>query len=139
MGSRKSLSRSEAEQVQKALLDYPGYADTLVDTDVGIFSAHDGDLVHSGYAYLVRKKPGTPMVLEVTPSAAAKDILKIRVQTSKARSQGDATAATPFRWRVPDDGPFPQLVEVRFPKSGKRRRGAVSVRTVAVPLSGSAK
>jgi hypothetical protein len=130
-GTGKALSRSELAMFQDVLVQYPSFAGALLDAgDTGIISAHEGDRVDTGYAYIVRKSSAEPLTIVITPSATAKVPVQVRVRGSFAEGRGEATLAEPFTWRVPDRGPFPQLLEVRFPKDGpgKRQRTPMLVR-----------
>jgi hypothetical protein len=95
--------------------------------------ANDEGLVDGDFAYLVRPAAERPGTLVISYAGSSKKgIMAVRARAGDARASGDTHRDTPFVWRLPDSGPFPQLVEIRLSpvaskKSGKRRRHPVRI------------
>jgi len=135
IGERKRLSEDERRLLAQAMWDYPGLAATLLDqADAGLISAHTGDLVDLEYAYIVRQTPEAPGRIQVVAGGAALDAaIPIRVLAGEeALAEGSVSAQEPFESVLPNTGRFPQLVELRFnrPGKGKRGRAALAVRVI---------
>ncbi len=110
LGERGALEASEKSVFQDALVRYPEMADNLLDgARYGLVSAHVDGVVHAGYAYGLRRA-ATPCTLRVTSTAEAQ--LTLRVRASGLEAVGIASGQTPFLWPVPNEGPFPQLIEI---------------------------
>ena len=139
-GTRPPLSEAERELLQNALLRHPKLGVFLIeDKHAGVFSANDEGRVDGEYADLIRPNPETPRRLEVLYAGAKKrGAVKVTARTANAESQGMASRKAPFAWDLPEDGPYPQLVELRFAKARlgpkkKKRRHPVRIRLVEVP------
>ncbi|MBI3180467.1 MAG: hypothetical protein HYZ27_12445 [Deltaproteobacteria bacterium] len=121
LGTRDALSSRDFRLLQDTLARYPELADNMLDdAPDGLVSAATGGMVDTGYAYLVRKNSAAPGVLVVTSPNGKK--LTLRGRTSAAASAGEAREDTPFVWALPNDGPFPQLIEVRDEADRKKPR-----------------
>ena len=126
LGTRPPLSGSEMRRLQETLVDHPELAGFLAeDQHAGIFSAHDHGRVEGEYAYLVRRS-APPVELVVSYAGARRrGAVAVSARTGRARAEGVALRDRPFAWRLPDDGPFPQLVEVRLAPPADRDDGAL--------------
>lgn len=112
LGTRESLASDESRLLQDTLERYPMLAaNMLEDADRGIISAHRGGMVDMRYAYAVRRTPDAANVLTVSSPTDAP--LQLAVRTASAETTGEASGDLPFVWAIPNDGPFPQLIEVR--------------------------
>jgi len=116
LGKRPALSRGEMELLQSALVDHPAIAEFLSeDKHAGVFSANDDGKVEGEYAYLVRDSADSHGLLTVSYAGARKrGAVSVTTRTLRERHQGLTRRDQPFEWRLPDDGPFPQLVEIRL-------------------------
>ena len=130
IGERPPLGRGELRRLRSALRAHPELAEFLIeDKHAGIFSANRAGQIEGGYAYLVRPDARAPGFLEVSYAGVDRDT-EINI---RARSAGDEAAATigpglPFAWRLPDDEPFPQLIEIRLePRAGQTGRHPVQI------------
>jgi hypothetical protein len=119
-GTRGRLGTKERKALAKVLRRHDGLAAS------GIISANDSGRVHEKYAYVVRRRAEDPGRIRVTGDA------RVVVRLGRKKVEGRTHADQPFVWDMPDDGPFPQLVELRFPKKKKTRR-AVVVEVVKAP------
>jgi len=140
LGQRPPLSHDEFDLLQNALRNTPELASFLAeDSHAGLVSAHDGARVEGKYAYLIRKAPGDPGLLRVSyHGSKAKGSVSIRAQTSHLEKVGTANRTRAYTWKLPDDGPYPQLVEVLIGKGrtgshGKMRRHPVEIDIEAAP------
>lgn len=114
-GARGRLDKSERAALAKTLRRHPGLATP------GIISANENGRIEKKYAYVVRRSAEDPGVLRVRGD------VRVVGRIGKDRVDGNATPGEPFEWTLPNDGPFPQLVELRFPKKKKRRAVVVEV------------
>jgi hypothetical protein len=124
LGRRPSLSRGELNRLQETLVAHPAVGEFLAeDKHAGIFSANDDGKVEGGYAYLVRQSADDPGLLSVEYAGSRKKgSVAVRARTVRARGRGDVRHDRPWTWRLPDDGPFPQLVELRLIPKGKKKQ-----------------
>ncbi len=114
MGLRgvEPLTPREFRLLQTTLRRYPALANNMLeDADAGLISANQDGVVDIGYAYLVRKDAGAPARLQVQ---AISDTVRLGVRTLTASAEGGARPDSVYRWQVPNEGPFPQLIEVRL-------------------------
>lgn len=134
-GTHPRLSRSEREIFGAALVRYPDFADTLLGgAPAGLISANDGGLVQGRYAYAVRRSPAPRMLLRVVPTRTLRDALQVRARTSGAAHESRIDEQTTFSWELPDDGPFPQLIDVQILDGARgRRRWSALVRLEPLP------
>lgn len=130
-GKRKALSASERAAFSDAIRRHPDLADGMLGArDIGIISAHRDGLIETNYVYLIRKKSSPKYVLELTATdARGTKPIEVEVRTSSAEKKGTVASGAPFVWELPDEGPFPDLIEVRLDAKGKRDRHAIVVRT----------
>lgn len=130
-GKRRALSASERKIFSEAIQRHPDIAEGMLGArDIGIISAHRDGLIETGYAYLIRKKSSPKYVLELTATdARGTKPIEVEVRTNSAEKKGTVAAGSPFVWELPDEGPFPDLIEVRIDAPGKRDRHAIVVRT----------
>jgi hypothetical protein len=140
LGERPPLSKSEFDSLQAALVKYPELGPYIIEgKQDGLFSQNDRGRVEGPYAYLLRLEPSTSSRLTVEcEGTKARAAVEVEARTAVASHQGVATRGEPFVWQLPDDGPFPQLVELRFKKarlddSDKKRRHPVRVSLGAPP------
>jgi hypothetical protein len=138
LGTRDALSAGERELLQQALVDHPDLGGFLTeDKHAGVFSANRDGRVEIAYAYLVRRSPASPGRLRVTYAGAeAEGAVDVRVTTATQRGGGLTSREAPFLWQLADDGPFPQLVELRFENvdaKKKKRHHPVQIDRVAAP------
>ncbi len=114
-GARGRLDKSERKALTKMLRRHPGLASP------GIISANEDGRIEKKYAYVVRRSAKDPGVLRVRGD------VRVVGRLGNDRVDGNAEPNEPFEWTLPNDGPFPQLVELRFPKKKKRRAVVVEV------------
>ena len=144
LGESGPLSAREFGLLQDTLRRYPALADNMVEDGVaGPVSANRDSVFDLGYAYLVRKRSEAPGKLQVT--AIDDDPVEVEVRTLTASASGETRRDATYTWQVPNDGPFPQLVEVRLagehksgfkpPKKGPRWRSGVGSPPVVVALT----
>lgn len=124
LGERPALSGAELRHLQDALADHPQLADSMAEGEhAGVFSAHEDGRVEGGYAYLVRRSAREPGRLEVAfAGSETRGAVEVTARTTRERESGRAEPGKPFAWRLPDSGPFPQLVEIRL-KKGRTKQG----------------
>lgn len=109
LGDRAQLSRGERGLLQDTLERYPLMARHMLDdAPRGLISANVGGVVDHGCAYAVRRGPEPAEIVLTSPSG---DELAVRVRTARVTVEGLADGA-PFVWALPQEGPFPQLIEV---------------------------
>ncbi len=120
-GTRGPLDDAEFDAFQDTLLRYPEFADNLVDGSHGIISAHESGLVDGGYVYLVRKSKADPGVVKVVSARNNGKDVSLRISSRGFSVEGKAARQPASIFRLPDSGPFPQLIEVRAKKKGKAR------------------
>ncbi|HZN93543.1 MAG TPA: hypothetical protein VFB81_12605 [Myxococcales bacterium] len=114
IGKRPPLKAKERALFQETLERYPTLADALLDgTPAGAISAHEQGLVESGYAYVVRKDAAGARAIRLSapPGATAPVALELRGPWGVEKATLDP--ARPFLWALREEGPFPQLLEVR--------------------------
>ena len=133
LGERKSLADAEFELLQDTLERYPDLADHMLDGAAsGLVSAHVAGAVDMGYAYAVRRTRQAAQALVVTSPTGER--LEFEVRTVEANGRGATSGAESFSWRLPDEGPFPQLVQVLLlPASGEGRIPPMRVELREVP------
>jgi hypothetical protein len=119
-GARGPLDASERALLQDVILRHPEVADFLVeDKHAGIFSDNDNGQIDQRYAYLIRRSP-RPRTLEIAYRGTDPDgSVKVKLRAGPTRLKGKTSAQQPLRWRLSDEGPFPQLVELRFKRKGR--------------------
>ena len=108
----------------------PALAESLLaERETGIISAHTAGVVDVGWAYLVRRTSSERPFLRVLAAVPTSDPPLVQARTMGAWGTKPARADSAFTWRLPDTGPFPQLVEVRVeePPGRRGKRGAVPV------------
>ncbi len=136
IGERPPLGRGELARLRSSLWAHPELAEFLIeDKHAGIFSANQAGQVEGSYAYLVRPDARAAGFLEVSYVGVGQDAeISVRV-----RSAGDGAAATvvpglPFAWRLPNDEPFPQLIEIRLaPRADQPGRHPVQIDLRSAP------
>jgi len=69
---------------------------------------------------VLRRMAAAPGELRVSSPTGAR--LALVARTASAQRLGVASGDKPFVWNLPNDGPFPQLVDVRL-VSEKKMRG----------------
>ena len=107
------LTGRQFHLLQRTLQRYPAFADSLLEEgDAGVVSANHKGVVDTGYAVLLRKRPDAPGRLQVTGIGDTRVGLTVRTQEGSAA--GETDGATAYAWQLPNDGPFPQLVELRL-------------------------
>ena len=130
LGKRPPLSHAEMERLQTVLVDHPAVAEFLTeDKHAGVFSANDDGKVEGEYAYLIRHGGESPGVLTVSYAGPRKKgTVSVTARTLHSKHEGTTRRGEPYVWRLPDNGPFPQLVEIRLaPGDGKKRIHAVRI------------
>lgn len=111
LGSRKALSDDELRLLQDILVRYPTLVDNMLeDASSGFISAHIGGMVDTGYAYAIRRIPAASGILHVESPTGEQLLLVARTTTANYRG---TVSTVPFSWTLPNEGPFPQLIEVR--------------------------
>ncbi|MDX2054653.1 MAG: hypothetical protein SFV15_19790 [Polyangiaceae bacterium] len=117
VGRREALAEDEVHVLQKTLERYPALAKNLLNGQAsGQISANSRGLVENGYAYLVRRTKESPRVLSITPvDISSEKPVEVRIQVNGEKLQpGRAQRSAPLTRELPQTGPFPQLIEVRF-------------------------
>ncbi len=113
LGQGGGMSDRDFQLLQRTLRRYPDLAASLLeDADSDLISANSGGVVGCGFAYLLRRGSGSPGNLVISGIGGGRP--GIHARTQGASMSGTADDTTPLRWRLPDTGPFPQLVEVRL-------------------------
>jgi hypothetical protein len=133
LGERGPLTRAERDLFQGVLVRHPEIAESMLEgAPVGLISAAEEGRVEVGYAYLVRQKAEPPIELVVSrsPAVSAAEPVAVSARVHGASQAGEIAAGSPFRWVVPQDGPFPQLIEVRVEAPRKRREVMVEARPI---------
>lgn len=143
MGLRgvEPLTAREFRLLQATLRRYPALADNMLAEDVaGLVSPHQDGVVDTGYAYLMRKGARAAGRLQVKTIGDKPVRLEVRTLTASAR--GEARPESAYTWHVPNDGPFPQLLEVRLTggtsqrtRKNLRRRTDGEAQAVVVSLT----
>jgi hypothetical protein len=116
LGQREALSGREFKLLQDALVRHPGIAESMLEgAAYGLISASEAGRVETGYAYLVRRQASPPLSVRVKASEAPARAapLEVRARVLGQTRTGTATAHAPFEWIAPQEGPFPQLIEIR--------------------------
>lgn len=132
LGERQKLSREEFDLFQDALTNYPDLARTILDdANSGIISSNLSGIVDLGYAYAVRRSPAADGRLLI--STTAERNIKMKMRTSGSTARGETKNDQPLSWHLPDDGPFPQLIEVSVKSPGKKKSKS-SGSTGALPM-----
>ncbi len=132
LGERESLAETEFELLQDTLERYPDLADHMLDDAAsGLVSAHVAGAVDLGYAYAVRRSRQAAQALLVT--SLTDERLEFKVRTVETNGRGATSGDESFSWRLPDEGPFPQLVEVLLLPSGEGRIRPMLVELREVP------
>jgi hypothetical protein len=126
VGRREPLRKDELRLLQRMLVKEDKLADDMLrGAPAGLISANARGFVENGYAYVVRRSPDTPSALVVTPAGLAvnQDVeVHVRVATGDV-SSGTATKDAPFATKLPQDGSFPQLIEVRVGSEKQADKG----------------
>lgn len=98
---------------------HPGLADNVVDgLPFGLVGVEEG--VATGRIVIaVRQKADPAVRLVVQPAGTTAGAVSVRAGVAGTRKEGRASAAEPFTWRIPDDGPFPQIttIEIEQPEA----------------------
>ena len=129
-GRGPGLTPAEFDLFQATLTRHPALAESLLaERETGIISAHTAGVVDVGWAYLVRRTSSERPFLRVLAAVPTSDPPLVQARTMGAWGTKPARADSAFTWRLPDTGPFPQLVEVRVeePPGRRGKRGAVPV------------
>lgn len=120
------LTRREFRLLQDTLRRYPALAGNMVEAGTaGLVSANQDGVVDDGHAYLIRTTPDAPRRLVVK---AIEEGVAVDARTETASVRGGAGAHSEYTWLIPNEGPFPQLVEVRSAPT----RGSTSGRPTPV-------
>jgi hypothetical protein len=127
-GRGRGLSAPELELMQRILAEHPSLADSLlVEDKSGLISANQDGVIDVGWAYLIRRSPTDNGLLRVLAAQPTDEPLPVKVRTLHHKAKGEAGAVLAFEWRLPDGGPFPQLIEVTVAGPGKRKGKKTSV------------
>lgn len=116
LGDRGALSHRELVLLQQQLRRHPEIAEALLEgAPHGLISAAEVGRVETGAAYFVRRQPDPPLRLRVLPDERKPTKVPIPVSAwvNGERSAGTLGPDVPFGWDLPQEGPFPQLVEIR--------------------------
>jgi len=113
LGQGGVLSDRGFRVIQEALVRHPELAQTMLeDGDAGLISANSGGVVSTGFAYLVRRRAEESGRLVVT--GIGDEGVEVAARTVRASTAGMVDERGALDWRLPNDGPFPQLVEIRI-------------------------
>jgi hypothetical protein len=135
LGEREALSESEFRLLQDTLRRYPDLAHSMLEEEVaGLVSANRAGVVDVGYAYLVRQHPGVPRRLQI--SAIGDQRVRLAVRTLAASAAGETRRGEAYTWEIPNEGPFPQLIEVRL---DEERKSAPKQPQTGEPTNGAAR
>lgn len=114
IGKRPPLKPKERALLQETLVRYPDLADALLDGKrSGVISAHEQGQVESGYAYLVRKDPAGARAIRLSAPPDATGPVALELRGPWGVQAATLALDRPFRWALREEGPFPQLLEVR--------------------------
>jgi hypothetical protein len=116
VGTRGTLTDRELALFQDVLRRHPETAESLLaGAPHGLISASHSGRVEIGYAYLLRHRADRPVILRVTPCVAQRQphTTEVHARVRSESASGVANADKPFEWSPPEDGPLPQLIEVR--------------------------
>ncbi len=118
------LKARDRKALQSSLQEHPGLAAYLTEyAHAGLIQDHDQGRVEGRFAYLIRASAADPGVLTIRYRGTdPKGGVSVKAQAVGARMKGETTADAPFRWALPDDGPFPQLVTLELADRGKKKR-----------------
>ncbi|MBI5508698.1 MAG: hypothetical protein HY903_08085 [Deltaproteobacteria bacterium] len=140
LGARKALSAAEFDLLQQTMLRYPELVDNLLEgRERGIISANEDGVVEKDYAYLVVRGPRPNAAVEIGRTGTGRGgNIGVRLKTATGTSRGATSVGEKLVWRLPPEGPFPQLVEVRLDKPAKKKKRrqrdqVVIVRLVELP------
>jgi hypothetical protein len=96
------------------LARYPALADALLDgKPAGVISAHEQGQVESGYVYLVRAGPASARAFRLSAPPDAAGPVELQLRGPWGVESATVAPDRPFRWELREEGPFPQLLEVR--------------------------
>jgi len=134
-GHRDPLSADERALLQDILLRYPELGQSLVENrPSGIFSKNENGRVDEKYAYLIRLTPQDPHFLQVRyAGTSALGRVRVSAWAQGEEQQGEAGPGQNFLWTLPQSGPYPQLVELRF-KGQKVKKGNEPPAAVRISL-----
>ncbi len=120
LGERQQLSREEFDLFQDVLNSYPDLARTMLDdANSGIISSNLGGVVDLGYAYAVRRSPLADGRLLISTTTGKR--IEMKMRTAASTVSGETKNDEAFSWRLPDDGHFPQLIEVSVQRAVKKK------------------
>ena len=139
-GERVRLDDAAREQLQDTLSQHPAWALKMSEeAPSGLLSQHDDGRVDARFAYLLRASAAQPGRLEVAyRGRSATGSVEVIVRTSGFRFEGTSSPDGSAVTDLPEDGPFPQLVEIELTDRGrggpkKKRRHGVHVTLVEAP------
>jgi hypothetical protein len=114
VGDRPALDEGELRTLRETLVRHPEVADAfLKGSDHGVVSS--AHLLGGSYAYLIRRAAGEPATLEIALDRSPRSAgAQIEARTGSDHRRGAVSDASPLLWKIGDEGPFPQLIEVRF-------------------------
>ena len=136
LGQRPPLSAREFQLLQRELKHHKELAAAITENQTaGIFSLNTNGRVEIPYAYLVRATPATPNILQVDCEDGKKNgSLTVHARTAKANYTATANKNAPFIWKLPNEGPFPQLIELLLDSPGKKKSGMPQTVPVRIHL-----
>lgn len=119
-GSRGRLDEDERRQLARAMMRHPKLAeDIAADAYQGILSSNDAGRVTKKYAYLVRIDGADPRIVVRYDGVRNEGAVKVRMRVDDRVEDATISPDRPFETTLPD-GPYPQLVELRFPQMKKK-------------------
>ncbi|OGQ88507.1 MAG: hypothetical protein A2289_14650 [Deltaproteobacteria bacterium RIFOXYA12_FULL_58_15] len=123
LGERPPLTADEMALLQSSLTAHPDLALFLgEDQHAGVFSANEDGKVEGSYAYIVRNVDTSGLLVVDYAGVSRKGSVRVTARTVGSRHTGVCRRDEPYTWRLPQEGPFPQLVEIRLAPIGKKGR-----------------
>lgn len=130
---------SSRTQLRKALQRHPELVDNVLDGEkYGALGTEVDGLVKGPLAIAVRRAADPPIVLNVLLARSAPGRVRVRARVNGVVRERLAGPDEPFVWRLPDDGQFPQMVEIEIERpesdapSSQPGRAGTSVRWSAL-------
>ena len=111
----EDLPPSSRARLRDALARHPGLVDNVLeDAKYGVLGTEVDGLVKGRLAIAVRRSADPKVVLTVQLARSAPGRVRVRAHVGGAHHEVIVAPDAPFVWRLPDEGSFPQMVEIEI-------------------------
>lgn len=120
---------SSRARLRDALTRHSGFADNVLDGGrFRLLGTEVDGLARGRLVLAVRREPEPPLTLTVQPGSSSPGRVRLIARVGGTSREAFISADEPFVWRLPDDGPFPQMAEIEIERPESSVRWSALVR-----------